>query len=326
MSGKGLRFHRRTILKASLAACACCMPRGTQANDFEYRLAPQQIGDGVWMVSGALEYFSQQNGGNIVNTVFVDAPDGVIVIDTGPSLGYGQALANLISQTIPGKKVIRVFNTHHHPDHIFGNGAFGSGVVAATQDAAANINATGEALSDNMYRILGDWMQGTELVAPSIIIRGDKENIGGRTFSYFPLSGHTSADLAIRDDKTGTLFVGDLVFYDRTPTTPNADIEAWKTSLATMATIDHSLLVPGHGPKDNEGKAIAQTGGYLDWLLNTLREAATAGLTMNEAMTLDMPAPFSTMAVAREEYQRSVMHLYPGVEASVWDAVTPDRS
>ena len=64
----------------------------------DYRLRPQQIAPEVYAVIGATEDFDTKNGGNIVNTAFIVGSDGVVVIDSGPSLRYGQQLRQAIAQ------------------------------------------------------------------------------------------------------------------------------------------------------------------------------------------------------------------------------------
>jgi len=188
------------------------------------------------------------------------------VIDTGPSKRFGEALRALIERTVPGKEILRVYNTHHHPDHFLGNQVFDAATVAAPQKVIDNINTEGNDFADNMYRILGDWMRGTHAVAPGLALDADREEVGGRNFSLFYLDGHTNSDFVIRDDETGVLFSGDLAFLYRAPTTPHANIPAWLETLDTLGTIDRDLILPGHGPSDAKGESIVQTGDYITWL------------------------------------------------------------
>lgn len=277
------------------------------------------------MVLGRSEYFNLDNGGNIVNVFFIEVPDGVVVIDTGPSRRYGEALLALIGRTIPGKPVLRVYNTHHHPDHFLGNQIFDASRIAAPQQVIDNINSEGDGFADNLYRLLGDWMRGTAPVAPTIALQEQSEEVGGRVFSLYHLSGHTSSDLVVRDDETGLLYAGDLAFLYRAPTTPHADITAWRRSLDLLAGTDRSLLLPGHGPSDPDGEALVQTSDYLDWLHGNLSDAVQRGLTMNEAMALPIPRRFSGLGVVRSEYERSVVHLYPTLEDELYPVINIDR-
>lgn len=279
-----------------------------------YGLTAEEIAPKTWAVFGARDYFSMENGGDIVNTAFIEVPDGVVVLDSGPSFRYGQALVELISTTVPGKRVIRAFNTHHHPDHFLGNQVFDPAIIAAPQGVIDNIKTLGEAMAGNMYRLVGDWMRGTTVTLPGMALMQSREDVGGRSFTYLPLSGHTSADLVVRDDVTGMLFAGDLAFLNRAPTTPNADLAQWRASIALLRQTDRSAILPGHGPEDTGSASLDQTLDWLDWLDGTLREAVLAGLTMNEAMAIPLPPRFAALGVAQGEYERSVVHLYQKLE------------
>ncbi len=316
-----LKHSRRAFLKAAAGSCACALCGGANARVLKYELLASEVESKTWVVHGRNEYFSFENGGNIVNTAFIEVPEGVVVIDTGPSKRFGEQLLDLISQKIPGKPVLRVYNTHHHPDHFLGNQVFDPQIIAAPQGVIDNIEAEGDALTDNMYRLLGDWMRGTDSVAPTQALDASQENVGGRDFSLFYLSGHTSSDFVIRDNHTGVLFSGDLLFMYRAPTTPHADIGDWRQSLAMLRDTDRDLIVPGHGPGDEKGEAIDQTLDWLDWLDGSLRDAVERGWTMNEAMQLPIPERFNSIAVGKTEFERSVVHLYQKYEDELMPAI-----
>lgn len=314
---------RRTLLKLFAGASTCAVCGNVHANRLSYDLAATEIASGTWAVHGKTEYFTLENGGNIVNVAFVEVPDGVVVIDTGPSKRYGEALAALIEKTLPGKPVLRVYNTHHHPDHFLGNQGFDRGVLATSQGVIDNIAAEGDGFTDNMYRLVGDWMRGTSSVAPGVALEAASEDIGGRRFSLSYLNGHTSADLVIRDDETGVVFTGDLAFLNRAPTTPHANIQEWQTSLAQLDQMDRELFLPGHGQIDKSNESLQQTSDYLDWLSGTIKQAASRGYTMNEAMSTAIPARFASLDVVDQEYQRSVVHLYLQMEDELMPIIEP---
>ncbi len=317
--------QRRELLKLMGAGCACCVCGAAQARVLTYPLHATEIASKTWAVHGESAHFSLDNGGNIVNVAFVEVPDGVVVIDTGPSKRYGQALLSLIEKTIPGKPILRVYNTHHHPDHCFGNQVFEPSLIAAPQGVIDNINLDGNGFADNMYRLVGDWMRGTAPVAPTVALDAPKEEVGGREFSLYYLSGHTSSDFVVRDDTTGVLFSGDLAFLFRAPTTPHADIATWQSAITDLGQLDRELILPGHGPSDARGESLVQTRDYLSWLDDTLRGAVDNGLTMNEAMQLPIPDGIAGLNVVREEFERSVVHLYPTLEDELMPLVDVTR-
>lgn len=305
--------RRQTLALAGAGAMACAAPPLFAAPRRQYGLVPVEVADGLWMIEGTTEYFSDENGGAIVNCALARTDTGIVVIDTGPSRKYGEALRAAANE-ISALGVAAAINTHHHPDHFFGNQVFADRPIHALPRTSTLARDEGEAFSDNMYRLLGDWMLGTEVVPPDTAIDSSVLTIGGRAFTVLPLSGHTDADLALVDQATGTLIAGDLAFLDRAPTTPHADLALWRQSLEALQAVGASAVLPGHGPFDSAGQSLRQTDDYLDWLGTTLTDAAKEGLDMVEIMALPLPGRFAAMGAMPTEFHRSVSHLFADIE------------
>jgi quinoprotein relay system zinc metallohydrolase 1 len=309
--------ERRRVLR--LAAAAVALPLLpvfiAEAAPLAYTLEPIKLDDGAWMIAGRQEAITFENGGAIANITILDSSEGAIVVDTGPSRRYGEELAK-IARDLTGKDVARVYLTHFHPDHVFGNQGFDAGKITAPEGVITGLKDLGNSFSDAMYYIARDWMRGTEVVLPSTAVIEGIEDIGGRRLRLMPRAGHTSSDLAIYDEISGLLIAGDLAFLDRAPTTPHADIATWTTTLGELNSIDCNRLVPGHGPAETGKRAIAQT---RDWLLairDVIERCFNEGLDMTEAMAAPLPAGLQQIALARYEFTRSVMHLYPKLESA----------
>lgn len=290
-----------------------------------YRIDPERVADSIWVVRGTDAPIEMANGGAIANITIISTDAGTVLVDCGPSLRYGTALKRMAELTT-GKPVVRVYMTHLHPDHIYGAGAFPPGVVAATPQLANLLRSEGTGFSDGMYRLLGDWMRGTEFVPPQVMLANDSETFGSRRLKLLPLAGHSTTDLAILDETTGTLIAGDLVFHDRAPSTPHADLTKWRAALKVLKELGHRRVIPGHGPVDaTPNAAIDQTRDWLDWLEASLRHAVAMGLSGVEAGNLGIPARFAWLKAARYELQRSVSHFYPGIEAELYPRIDTRR-
>jgi len=298
-----------------LLGAAFTVPAQARAR-LSYDLSPKSVADGIWMLEGSTDYFSMENGGGIVNCAILEGDSGLIVVDTGPSRRYGEAMLDALGN-MSGKSVATVINTHHHPDHFFGNQVFTDMPIRALSETGALAAEQGEDFADNMYRILGDWMRGTEVVPPNQSLAPGSISIAGRELEVIPLSGHTEADLALLDVKTGVLIAGDLAFLDRAPTTPSADLSKWRDSLDHLDGLEASAVIPGHGPFDPALSSLAQTRAYIDWIETALRDAAGEGLDMVEVMELPLPKVFAEMGAQPEEFHRSVSHLFPDIESAM---------
>ncbi|NMF87723.1 quinoprotein relay system zinc metallohydrolase 1 [Aromatoleum petrolei] len=283
---------------------------------FDYRLEPRQIAPGVYVFVGLREDFTPANGGNIVNTGFLVGTDGVVVIDTGPSRRYGEQMLAALRRVTP-LPVVLTINTHHHPDHFLGNQALPAATLAALPETLHGIRKDGEAFNENLYRMSGDWMKGTERVTPAQALAPGRRNIGGRDIEILALDGHTPADLVLIDHASGTVFAGDLLFHDRAATTPHAKVTHWLAALERLAAIPARQWVPGHGDPSTDDTPMRQTRAYLEWLAATMREGAESGLDMTEMLARPIPPQFRGLAEVEREYRRSVVHLYPAAEQAV---------
>lgn len=301
-----------TLLMAFAAASAHAM---------DYGLAPRQIAPDTWLLEGSTENFNTRNGGNVVNTAFIVTDAGVVVIDTGPSKRYGQAMRDAIAR-VTDQPIARVYLTHHHPDHVLGNQAFAEVPIAALAETNRLLAEQGDGMAENMYRVVGDWMRGTEVTLASETVEPGVVEIGGHRLHLLALRGHTGADLVIFDETTGVLFAGDILFHDRALTTPNSPgLEVWLGELDQLEALSWKVLVPGHGPIAEDAEPFAQMRDYLGWLDSLLSESAAQGLVMTEVMQAPVPERFAAISLTRYELIRTVTHLYPGYEAAQYRRV-----
>lgn len=301
-------------MRLPILIIALCLALPAQA-ELRYQLQPRQIAENVWLLEGSTDNFDQRNGGNIVNTGFIVTGAGVLVIDSGPSRRYGEAMRAAIAG-VTEQPVVKVLLTHHHPDHVLGNQAFADVPIAALAGTTELLREQGDAMAENMYRLVGDWMRGTEVLLPSETLQPGVLEIGGRRLRLLELRGHTGADLAILDERSGVLFAGDILFYQRALTTPNSPgLDVWLTDLDTLEALPWKRLVPGHGPLADDAAPFAQMRDYLGWLDGLLRDAAANGEDMNEVIHSAIPERFAGISLTRYELIRSVSHLYPGYEA-----------
>jgi len=305
---------RRATVGASIAVVPRTAPSTQFASpQFDYRLEPRRIADGVFVLVGRTEDFSTTNGGNIVNTGFIVGPSGVIVIDTGPSRRYGEQMLAAIRR-VTDRPVVLTVNTHHHPDHFLGNQAFPVDSIAALAETRRGIETDGEAFSTNLYRMAGDWMAGTEAIAPSRTITAGRTSVGGRDLEFVALDGHTGADLVVVDHASGTVFAGDLLFHGRAPTTPHAEPTRWLAALDRLEALPARRWVPGHGEVSEDASSIRETRAYLHWLVTAIRDGAEAGLDITEMLAQPIPTRFRALAEVDREYRRSLIHLFPRAE------------
>lgn len=310
-----------TLLFLGAAALIGGNPAAVAADNY-YDLSPRKIAANTYVIYGVLENFNLKNHGAISNTAFIVTDDGVVVIDTGPSKLYGQALRAAIGK-VTSKPVAHVYITHAHPDHFLGNNAFEDVPISALPGTINAIRSVGEDLADNLYNLVGPAMRGTTAFVPTQTVNdGDTVRFGQHELQMIAVAGHTAADLMLLDKTTGVLFAGDIAFYKRAATTPNADLAAWQQSLAATEKRDFKIIVPGHGPISHDAEPLRETSAYLHWLRARFVAAAKRGDSEAEVLFEALPPRWAALAVEPGEYHRSVSHLYPSIE----EAMLPEVS
>jgi len=292
-------------------------PSKPDAATFNYDLQPRPIAEGTWVIEGAVQDFSRANGCNIINTAFIATGAGVVVVNTGPSRLYGEQQRRAIERTTR-EPVQRVIELNLHPDYFFGNQAWADRPTQALPGSIAGMQAEGTAYADNLYRLCGDWMRGTESTPAREAVLPQTLQIGQHPLDLVRLHGHTADDLVLLDRKTGVLFAGGLVFAERVPTTPHADFAAWLASLDVLEQLITSgaakTVVPSHGPVHAGLAGVQQTRDWLRWLTALMQESAERGLDLGEVLRTPVPERFARWAAQPAELHRSLTQWYPRYE------------
>jgi quinoprotein relay system zinc metallohydrolase 2 len=278
----------RLLAPSSLLALAVLSLAAVHAHATE-PLAVQEIAPGVFVHHGRYELFTPRNEGDVSNAGFIVGSDGVAVIDTGGSPRVGAALLAAI-RTRTQAPIKYVINTHMHPDHVFGNVAFADEkpTFVGHHKLPRALAARAERYLAINKELLGDEaFAGERIIAPTLLVDDKLElDLGDRTLLLeAQKTAHTDNDLTILDKKTGTLFLGDLLFVEHVPAL-DGSIRGWLTLLDQMKQrTDIARVVPGHGPATvSWPAAMAAEQRYLDKLAQDVRALIKQGKTIEEAM------------------------------------------
>jgi quinoprotein relay system zinc metallohydrolase 1 len=292
----------------------CCFAHAAWAQSLDYKLTARALADNVYVIEGANADFTPANGCNIINTGFIVTGAGVLVINTGPSRLYGEQLRALIARTTR-EPVAQVLHLNLHPDYFLGNQAFADVPRRATPTTRTGMQREAKSYEDNLYRLCGDWMKGTQALLPQQDIAPGVLRIGTRDFELRELAGHTASDLLLIDKTSGVVFAGGLIFHQRMPTTPHAEPKRWLASLDALAPlVAERTVVPSHGPVHRGDAGLTPTRDYLRWLDQSFARWAQEGADVNDVLRAPMPPAFRAWAAYPAEYVRNVAHLWPRYE------------
>jgi quinoprotein relay system zinc metallohydrolase 2 len=270
----------RCVILALIFALPCV--RLSCADEFKL----EEIAPGVFAHQGQTAIMSEQNLGDIANLGAVVGDDAVAVIDTGGSLAEaGMFIAALQQKT--SKPVRWVINTHAHPDHVFGNGAFvGLGAqFVGHKNLPRALAARGAYYLDGFRAAMGDAIKGVTIVEPTILVEDKLTlDLGGRKITLQAWrTAHSDCDLTVLDAQSGILFAGDLLFLKHVPIVDGSLLGFLRVA-DQLVKIPASRVVPGHGPLVAKWpQALEAERAYLDRLTADLRSAIKKGDNVADA-------------------------------------------
>lgn len=179
------------------------------------------------------------------NCIVIGGPE-LLVVDPGSGDAAEQAILDRALDRLlaEGRRVHGVFVTHHHGDHW-------GGVAHLRERFACPVYAH----AWTAPRIGADRaLEGGETIDLEAGSPGTPGAHGGATRSWRLevrfTPGHTPGHLALWDPVSGTIVAGDLVSGLSTVVIdpPEGDMAAYVRSLAALAELPATLLLPGHGP------------------------------------------------------------------------------
>jgi glyoxylase-like metal-dependent hydrolase (beta-lactamase superfamily II) len=225
---------------------------------------PEEIARGVALLRGAMLPERGPDG----NTVVFDAPDGLVVVDTGRHDWHSDAI--LAFARSRNRPVAAIVNTHWHLDHTSGNGRIRAAHPAAkvhATNAVDRVLAEGGFLARNLessramlddpklsavqkeeVRIFMATMDQSDVLRPDVVIsREGSWRFAGRDLDLHLTAGAvTEADVWIYDRESAVAVVGDLVTFPA-PFFETACPAAWRKSLDAVWAQPFRTAIPGHG-------------------------------------------------------------------------------
>jgi len=173
------------------------------------------IAPGIWQIDTEL------GGWTELNSVFLIEGERPCLVETGPQRDAGRVLAALAARGLDTKDLAYVVLTHIHLDHggAVGEVALrypGARVICHPRglrhlaDPTRLVAAAGQVYGDRLDSLYGGM---TSVDRDSLVGAEDMQvlDLGGRKLTLVHSPGHAKHHIAIFDDSTGVLLVGDAV-------------------------------------------------------------------------------------------------------------------
>jgi glyoxylase-like metal-dependent hydrolase (beta-lactamase superfamily II) len=301
----------------------------------------EKLSDGVFV---AIHSFG---GYAICNSGIVEIGNKVLVFDTFLTPEAAKDLKKAV-ESLTGKSVTYVINSHAHNDHIRGNQVFHpNSVIISTNNIRKQIEkdepkkiayekenvaerlsqmkrnyetAEDDATKMEYYMWIG-YYEGMMKSHPEI-----KTSIPEVTFEdsltfygsdrigilYAYSTGHTDEDIILYLPEEKILFTGDLVFNGMHPYLPHGDPDKLKTILKSLFDLQIEKVIPGHGEVCGS-KGIRKMIDYIDMIERLAHDFKKSGGFMDDYQISNLPMPYQSWNFPRF-FSMNLKFMYERIE------------
>jgi len=308
-----------------------------QSENFTYH----ELADGVWAAIVITTGLAASNSG------IVDLGDSTMIFDTTLSPATAKELRNL-AESLTGRPVTYVLNSHWHQDHVFGNAVFSPKTEIYSTARTSELMA--EKIPNIMAKFKKQWpdnlkewtekakmaqdeaerldyedgvrfaqliiatLSQLELRLPDhtftdhVKFKGSKRTVEFITFG----DGHTDSDAFLYLPAEKIIFTGDLLVVKNHPDLTSGHPREWLNILARIKTLNPAHLVPGHGELATVDD-IAAKERYINKLIQMAEQNFHEGGTAESAAAL--PRPALTEGLDNEDaFERNMKFLHEEIQ------------
>lgn len=245
------------------------------------------------LTAGVYAAISADAGGLICNAGIVDLGTTTLVFDTGATLPAARELRTA-AETLTGRPVTYVVNSHVHPEHVNGNAVYDGATLIASHVTREAVASHGVRWMEQMRRELDGRLEGypgpADLRVPTVSFGGELTLHGTRHVVRLMACGgaHSECDAVLWLPDSGILFTGDLI-TDGNLILCYGNPEVWLSVLHRLEALAARVVVPGHGRVAATGDAISRGRAYIRELLDQVAQAREIG--KEEDWIAGLPVP-----------------------------------
>jgi len=241
----------------------------------------QSIAPGVW--------FRETGGG--CNNIVIEMSDHLVIVDANYP-GLALDLVRSIKE-VSDRPIQLVIDTHHHPDHLYGNHVF-------TRLGAKTIGHVG--ILEELKRYEPDMWRGVAKARKDMASAADRDGPeppqetysksphvitdGSRRIELYHFTfGHTRGDTFVYLPKEKILCTGDAVVNGPFSDPKHAYMRGWPEEIRAAQKLDVEIVLPGHGPPSDKSLLSGQIE-FFEELYKAIETAIKAGESRERIVTM----------------------------------------
>ncbi len=243
--------------------------------------AAQSIAKGVWLIPGGMLPNRQPDG----NTIIFDAPEGLIVMDTGRHIWHRKAILDFAK--VQKKPIAAIVNSHWHLDHVSGNpdlrasypklkvyasNAIDSALTGFLKKSAAEAQTyldSGKLPPDTAEDVRNDitTTKNGQALRPDVVIEktATREIAGKKLAVNLAANAATDGDVWVYDPVTKIAASGDLITLPA-PFLDTACPAGWSNALGEIKNTPFTTIIPGHGAPMNRAQFATYRKAFDDFI------------------------------------------------------------
>jgi len=254
--------------------------------------------------------YVQPTGGWMVNNtgIVVDDAMRAVLVDTAATEARNRAILADVARLSEGIPRVLV-NTHHHPDHVYGNCFLPDETVVVAQDRCRELvlRAGTKAMEELTEPDYGD-----VTIRPPEVTFSERMTVHAEGFPIELISAgpaHTTNDVLVWLPQQRVLFAGDLAFNGGQPVFLDGSAAGFVRALDRIRALEPEVMAGGHGPTtrgDEVPRLLDDLQRYAQFVQHLATEGVTAGRSPLETALAHRDNPYSGWA----ETERLVANLH----------------
>lgn len=221
-------------------------------------------------------------GDGSVNTYWIEAPQGLIVVDFQRDLDSAREALLQIGEA--GKPVAAMLLTHAHPDHIGGldlfKRAYPEAIFYASEGTAEELRDDTQGYQKLSREILKDKAPSGYAVPDQVFGVLTRLKIGGLDVEARELGpGEATSATVYYLPASGDLFGGDIAINQMTDFLLEGRTKAWLAQIEALRHLypDVETLFPGHGQPAEAAPLFDRQASYLTFIRDAVAVQIAAG-------------------------------------------------